>query len=393
MNLPTNRPSVLRDTSLQSVVAGLLTVLVSVASSVVIVFEAARRLGADQAQISSWMWALGLGLGMTCIGLSLRYRLPVVTAWSTPGAAMLAVGSGGLPLSDAIGAFMLAAALSALLGFSGLFARLMRLIPATLAAGMLAGVLLRFGLGVFQSLQDHTLLPLAMLAAWLLGRRLVPRYAVLASLLAGVLLCLGQGQLVASQLQLALATPVLVLPTLSLPAVIGIALPLFVVTMASQNLPGVATMQAAGYQPPVSPIIGWIGVVNLVLAPFGAFALNLAAITAAISLGPDAHPDQAKRYTAAISAGIFYLLVGLMGASIAALLAALPVTLIACLAGIALLGTLGSALATAMAQDSQRDAALVAFLITASGISPLGIGSAFWGLIGGGLILWVLRQR
>lgn len=393
MNLPTNRPSVLRDTSLQSVVAGLLTVLVSVASSVVIVFEAARRLGADQAQISSWMWALGLGLGMTCIGLSLRYRLPVVTAWSTPGAAMLAVGSGGLPLSDAIGAFMLAATLSALLGFSGLFARLMRLIPATLAAGMLAGVLLRFGLGVFQSLQDHTLLPLAMLAAWLLGRRLVPRYAVLASLLAGVLLCLGQGQLVASQLQLALATPVVVLPTLSLPAVIGIALPLFVVTMASQNLPGVATMQAAGYQPPVSPIIGWIGVVNLVLAPFGAFALNLAAITAAISLGPDAHPDQAKRYTAAISAGIFYLLVGLLGASIAALLAALPVTLIACLAGIALLGTLGSALATAMAQDSQRDAALVAFLITASGISPLGIGSAFWGLIGGGLILWVLRQR
>lgn len=393
MNLPTNRPSVLRDTSLQSVVAGLLTVLVSVASSVVIVFEAARRLGADQAQISSWMWALGLGLGMTCIGLSLRYRLPVVTAWSTPGAAMLAVGSGGLPLSDAIGAFMLAAALSALLGFSGLFARLMRLIPATLAAGMLAGVLLRFGLGVFQSLQDHTLLPLAMLAAWLLGRRLVPRYAVLASLLAGVLLCLGQGQLVASQLQLALATPVLVLPTLSLPAVIGIALPLFVVTMASQNLPGVATMQAAGYQPPVSPIIGWIGVVNLVLAPFGAFTLNLAAITAAISLGPDAHPDQAKRYTAAISAGIFYLVVGLLGASIAALLAALPVTLIACLAGIALLGTLGSALATAMAQDSQRDAALVAFLITASGISPLGIGSAFWGLIGGGLILWVLRQR
>ena len=393
MNLPTNRPSVLRDTSLQSVVAGLLTVLVSVASSVVIVFEAARRLGADQAQISSWMWALGLGLGMTCIGLSLRYRLPVVTAWSTPGAAMLAVGSGGLPLSDAIGAFMLAAALSALLGFSGLFARLMRLIPATLAAGMLAGVLLRFGLGVFQSLQDHTLLPLAMLAAWLLGRRLMPRYAVLASLLAGVLLCLGQGQLVASQLQLALATPVLVLPTLSLPAVIGIALPLFVVTMASQNLPGVATMQAAGYQPPVSPIIGWIGVVNLVLAPFGAFALNLAAITAAISLGPDAHPDQAKRYTAAISAGIFYLVVGLLGASIAALLAALPVTLIACLAGIALLGTLGSALATAMAQDSQRDAALVAFRITASGISPLGIGSAFWGLIGGGLILWVLRQR
>lgn len=393
MNLPSQRASLRTDFSLQSVIAGLLTVVVGVASSVVIVFEAARRLGADQAQISSWMWALGVGLGLTCIGLSLRYRLPVVTAWSTPGAAMLAAGAGHLPLSDAIGAFMLAAALSALLGFSGLFARLMQLIPASLAAGMLAGVLLRFGLGVFQSLQQEWLLPLAMLAAWLLGRRLLPRYAVLASLLVGVLLCLAQDQLMLNQLQLSLAAPLLTLPTLSVPAVIGIALPLFVVTMASQNLPGVATMQAAGYQPPVSPIIGWIGVVNLVLAPFGAFALNLAAITAAISLGPDAHPNKSKRYTAAISAGLFYLLVGILGASIAALLVALPPVLIACLAGIALLGTLGSALATAMAVEEQRDAALVAFLITASGIQLLGIGSAFWGLIGGGLTLWALQRR
>lgn len=389
---PTNRSALYADFSLQSVTAGLLTVLVSVASSVVIVFEAARRLGADQAQISSWMWALGLGLGLTCIGLSLRYRVPVVTAWSTPGAAMLAAGAGQLPLSDAIGAFMLAAALSALLGFSGLFARLMRLIPPSLAAGMLAGVLLHFGLGIFTTLQAQWLLPASMLAAWLLGRRLLPRYAVLVSLLAGVLLCAGLGQLASGQLQLSLAMPQLTLPTLSLPAIIGIALPLLVVTMASQNLPGVATMQAAGYQPPVSPIIGWIGVVNLVLAPFGAFALNLAAITAAICLGPDAHPDQTKRYTAAISAGLFYLLVGLLGASVAALLAALPVALIACLAGIALLGTLGSALATAMAVEEQRDAALMAFLITASGVQLMGIGSAFWGLIGGGLTLWALRR-
>ena len=392
VSLPTNRSALYADFSLQSVTAGLLTVLVSVASSVVIVFEAARRLGADQAQISSWMWALGLGLGVTCIGLSLRYRVPVVTAWSTPGAAMLAAGAGQLPLSDAIGAFMLAAALSALLGFSGLFARLMRLIPPALAAGMLAGVLLRFGLGIFTTVQEQWLLPVTMLAAWLLGRRLLPRYAVLVSLLAGVLLSAGLGQLASGQLQLSLAMPLLTLPTVSLPAIVGIALPLLVVTMASQNLPGVATMQAAGYQPPVSPIIGWIGVVNLVLAPFGAFALNLAAITAAISLGPDAHPDQTKRYTAAISAGLFYLLVGLLGASVAALLAALPVALIACLAGIALLGTLGSALATAMAVEEQRDAALVAFLITASGIQLLGIGSAFWGLIGGGLTLWALRR-
>ena len=393
MTTPVRRPALLADFSLQSLLAGLLTVVVGVASSVVIVFEAARQLGASQAQISSWMWALGLGLGVTCIALSWRYRLPVVTAWSTPGAAMLASGGSELPLSDAIGAFMLAAALSALIGFSGVFARLMRAIPPALAAAMLAGVLLRFGLGLFEQLQHHWLLPLGMLLGWLLGRRLCPRYAVLASLLAGLVLGWSQGQLINSPPTLSLAMPVWTLPTWSLPATIGIALPLLVVTMASQNLPGVATLQAAGYRPAVSPIIGWIGVVNLILAPFGAFAMNLAAITAAICLGPDAHPDANRRYTAAISAGIFYLLLGLLGASVATLLAALPAALIACLAGIALLGTLGSALATAMATESQRDAALVTFLITASGISLLGVGSTFWGLLGGLLTLWMLRQR
>lgn len=389
---PTNRSALYADFSLQSVTAGLLTVLVSVASSVVIVFEAARRLGADQAQIGSWMWALGLGLGLTCIVLSLRYRIPVVTAWSTPGAAMLAAGSGQLPLSDAIGAFIVAAVLSALLGFSGLFARLMRLIPAALAAGMLAGVLLRFGLGIFQAVGEQLALPLGMLASWLLGRALFPRYAVLASLLVGLLTSAGQGQLQLAGLEIALAVPVLTVPTFSLPALVGIALPLLIVTMASQNLPGAAIMQASGYRSDVSPLIGWIGVVNALLAPFGAFALNLAAITAAICLGPDAHPDKARRYTAAVSAGGFYLVVGLLGASIAALLAALPAALVACLAGIALLGTLGSALTTAMARDSERDAALVAFLITASGVSLGGIGSAFWGLIGGGIVFWALRR-
>lgn len=393
MTTPVPRPALAADISLQSLLAGLLTVLVSVASSVVIVFEAARQLGASQAQISSWMWALGLGLGVSCIALSWRYRLPVVTAWSTPGAAMLAVGGTNLPLSDAIGAFMLAAALSALIGFTGVFARLMRVIPPALAAAMLAGVLLRFGLGLFEQLQQQWLLPLAMLLAWMLGRRLLPRYAVLASLVAGLALCLGQGQLASGPLPLSLAAPILTLPTWSVPATIGIALPLLVVTMASQNLPGVAALQAAGYRPPVSAIIGWIGVVNLVLAPFGAFALNLAAITAAICLGPDAHPDARRRYTAAISAGLFYLLLGLLGASVAIVLAALPPALVACLAGIALLGTLGGALGSAMDNPSSRDAALVTFLITASGISLLGVGSAFWGLLGGLLTAWMLRQR
>lgn len=308
-----------RDLSMPAIVAGFITVLVGFASSAVIVFQAAQAVGADQAQIASWMWALGLGMGVTCIGLSLRYRVPVVTAWSTPGAAMLVVGAGGASLSEATGAFLLAAVLGLLAGFSGVFARLMQRVPMALAAGMLAGVLLRFGLDVFVAMNTQLVLALAMFATWLAGRRLFPRYAVIATLLVGIAVAASRGLLHAQQVHLQLAIPQWVTPSLSWTAVAGIALPLFVVTMASQNIPGVAVMRASGYDAPVSPLIGWIGVVNTLLAPFGAYALNLAAITAAICMGRDAHEDPARRYTAAMAAGAFYIVIGLFGATVAAL--------------------------------------------------------------------------
>jgi len=382
-----------RDISLPAVVAGFITVLVGFASSAVIVFQAAQAVGADQAEIASWMWALGIGMGVTCIGLSLRYRVPVVTAWSTPGAAMLVVGAGGVGLNEAIGAFLLAAVLGAVLGFSGVFARLMQRVPMALAAGMLAGVLLRFGLDVFVSMGTELGMGLAMFATWLACRRWLPRYAVIATLLVGCGVALGKGQLHLQGVHLQLATPVWTTPALSWTAIVGVALPLLVVTMASQNLPGVAVIRASGYQTPVSPVIGWIGVVNALLAPFGAFALNLAAITAAICMGREAHEDPARRYTAAIAAGGFYLVVGLFGATVAAVFAAFPRELIACVAGIALLGTIGSSLATALAEERDREAALVTFLVTASGLSLAGIGSAFWGLLAGAVCLLVLRPR
>lgn len=383
--------SLLRDLSLPAVVAGFITVLVGFASSAVIVFQAARAVGATQAQIASWMWALGLGMGVTCIGLSLRYRVPVVTAWSTPGAAMLVVGTGAVAYSDAIGAFILAAVLGMLAGFSGVFAKVMRRVPMALAAGMLAGVLLRFGLDVFVSMGTQLGMALAMFATWLVGRRLFPRYAVIATLLVGVGVAATQGLLHAEQLRLELAAPVFTWPTLSWPAVFGIALPLFVVTMASQNIPGVAVIRASGYDTPISPVIGWIGVVNTVLAPFGAYGLNLAAITAAICMGREAHEDPARRYTAAVAAGAFYMVVGLFGATVAAVFAAFPKELVACVAGIALFGTIANSLAMALRDESDREAALVTFLVTASGLSLAGIGSAFWGLVAGGICLVALR--
>jgi benzoate membrane transport protein len=384
---------VLRDSSISALTAGFVTVLVGFASSAVIVFQAARQVGADQAQIGSWILALGIGMGLTCIGLSLRYKVPVVTAWSTPAAAMLAATTTGLPLSDAIGAFVVCAALIAIAGFSGVFEKMLGRIPLPLAAGMLAGVLLRFGLDTFVALKTQPLLVLAMLAVYLATRRLWPRYAVIATLLVGIAVAAATGLLHLEGVPLSPAHPVWVRPTFSFAALLGIALPMFVVTMASQNVPGVAVIRASGYQVPVSPVIGWTGALNVVLAPFGAFSLNLAAITAAICMGPEAHPDPQRRYMASVWAGVIYLVVGVFGATVVALLAAFPKELVMAIAGIALLGTLGSSLSGALKDEGSREAALVTFLVTASGLSLAGIGAAFWGLLGGVLTLLVLRPR
>ncbi|WP_295911574.1 benzoate/H(+) symporter BenE family transporter [uncultured Xanthomonas sp.] len=381
-----------RDASLPALIAGFVTVLVGFTSSAAIVFEAARSVGASQAQIASWMWALGLGMGLTCIGLSLRYRMPVVTAWSTPGAALLIGSGGGLPLSDAIGAFVVMAVLSTLAGFSGLFERLLRRIPLSLASAMLAGVLLRFGLDVFVAMQHQLAMALAMFATYLLGRRAFPRYAVIATLLVGTAVAAGTGTLHLEAAQLRVAQPVLVWPTLSWQALFGIALPLFVVTMTSQNLPGVAAIRASGYAVPISPTIGWIGVVNTLLAPFGAYGLNLAAITAAICMGREAQEDPQRRYMAAVFAGVFYLLIGVFGATVAALFAAFPRELVMAIAGIALFGTIGNSLASALREEHEREPALIAFLVTASGLSLFGIGAALWGLLAGAATLALWRR-
>ena len=382
----------LKDFSLSAIAAGFVTVLVGLASSAVIVFQAAQSLGASPEEISSWMWALGLGMGLTCIGLSLRYRMPVVTAWSTPGAAMLIGSVAGLPLSDAIGAFLMSALLIAASGFSGFFERMISRIPVSLASGMLAGVLLRFGSDAFAAMKTQLGMVLTMFAVYLLARRLLPRYAVILTLLVGIAFAAGLGLLRVDGLSLQLAKPVFTTPTFSLAAIVGIALPLFIVTMASQNVPGVAVIRASGYAIPISPVVGWTGLVNLLLAPFGAFALNLAAITAAICMGREAHEDAARRYVAAIAAGVFYVVVGLFGATVAALFAAFPKELILAIAGIALLGTIGNSLAAALRDEAEREPALVTFLVTASGLSLAGIGSAFWGLLAGVVTLLVLRR-
>ena len=383
--------SLVRDFSVSAVVAGFVTVLVGFASAAVIVFQAAGAVGATEAQVGSWMLALGLGMGLTCTLLSLRYRAPIVTAWSTPGAALLVTSGAGLSIEEATGAFLVSAALITLVGFSGWFERAMDRIPVPIASGMLAGVLLRFGLGLFTAMSTQMLLALAMFLAYLAARRLAPRYAVIMALLVGVAIALVQGLLHVDALRLALARPVWVTPRFTPGAVVGVALPLFVVTMASQNVPGVAVIRASGYTVPISPLIGWTGLANLVLAPFGGFSVNLAAITAAICMGREAHEDPRRRYVAAVFAGIFYLIVGIFGATVVAIFLAFPAELVAAIAGLALLATIGSGLASAVGNENQREPALVTFLVTASGVAPAGIGSAFWGLVAGVMTLAILR--
>ena len=377
-----------------AVVAGFVTVLVGYTSSAVIVFQAARASGGGPAEIASWMWALGLGMGVTCIGLSLRYRVPVVTAWSTPGAALLATSAVGLPMPAMIGAFLVSAVLMVIAGATGWFERGMSRIPVPLASGMLAGVLLRFGLDAFVAMKTQLALGLAMFGLYLVGRRLWPRYAVVGVLALGVAIAQARGLLHLDAVRLELARPIFTAPTFSVSALFGVAIPLFVVTMASQNVPGVAVLRASGYgATPISPLITWTGLATVVAAPFGGYALNLAAITAAICMGHEAHEDPARRYVAAIAAGGFYVLLGLFAATVGALLAAFPRELVWSVAGLALFNTIGGGLAAAVADPDHREPALVTFLVTASGLTLFGVGAAFWGLVAGLVATLVLRRR
>jgi len=382
----------IRDLSAPAVVAGFVAVLVGYTSSVAIVFQAAQALGATPAQTASWMWALGLAMGVSCIGLSLHYRLPVLTAWCTPGAALLAATQ-GVSLPEATGAFVVCAGLIVLSGVTGLFERVMDKVPMAVAAALLAGVLTRFGLDAVLAVRTAPALVLVMAAAFLAGRRWWPRYAVPGVLLAGMAVAGLQGRLALGSVDWAWATPVFVMPRFSLGALVGVALPLFIVTMASQNLPGVAAQRAAGYAIPVSPVTTATGLVTLVLAPFGAFAINLAAITAAICMSPEAHADPARRYTAPVVAGLFYTGLGLAGGAVVGLLAAFPRELVSAVAGLALLGTIASGLAVALKDERHRDAAAMTFLVTLSGVSMAGIGAAFWGVVAGTLTLVVQHWR
>jgi benzoate membrane transport protein len=302
---------------------------------------------------------------------------------------VLATAGMGHSMGEAVAAFMLSAAAITLFGITGWFERVMNRIPIAIASALLAGVLARFGLQAFEAARTALGLVLLMLGVYLLGRRLLPRYAVPLTLLGAIVYCGLRGEIAMATVHLELARPVFIAPEFTWQSAISLAVPLFVVTMASQNLPGVAAIRASGYGMPISRILTTSGLATLVLAPFGAFALNLSAITAAIVMGREAHEDPAKRYTAAVSCGALYVLIGIFGATVTGLLTAFPKELVAAIAGLALLGTIGNGLAIALRDEPHREAALITFLVTLSGVAIAGIGSAFWGVVAGALALFV----
>ncbi|AUX72435.1 benzoate/H(+) symporter BenE family transporter [Erwinia pyrifoliae] len=375
-------PQALNHPTFPAVAAGFVAVLVSYTSSAAIIFQAAEAAGASAAQIGGWITVLGLAMGVTTLALSLWYRTPVLTAWSTPGAALLVTSLPGTPLDEAIGVFVFASALMLICGITGIFSRLMNAIPQAITSAMLAGILLHFGIHGFAALQVNVALSGTMCLVWLLSRRWSPRYAIVLTLLAGLLVAAIQGDIHLNHTP-RFAMPQFIAPHFSLSSLMGIGIPFFVVTMASQNAPGIAALKAHGYALPVSPLIAWTALTALLLAPFGGFSVCIAAITAAICMGEDVHRDPQRRYWAAAAAGVFYLLAGIYGGAIIGLFNALPLAFIHTIAGLALLGTLSASLQRALGDEKQRDAATIAFLITASGVTLLGVGSAFWGLIGG----------
>ncbi|MDP3704389.1 MAG: benzoate/H(+) symporter BenE family transporter [Legionellaceae bacterium] len=374
-----------------NITAGFVAVLVGFTSSAVIVFQAATTAGASPAEISSWLFALGLSLSATCIGLSLYYKMPILTGWSTPGAALLVTSLSGMTMPEAVGAFIFAAALTILSGVTGLFQKVMDHIPRSLTSAMLAGILLHFGMNVFTAMQHQAPLVCSMLVMYLIGKRFFPRYVIILVLMVGLLIAGTQGLFHIENCHFALSSPIFIVPKFSWPALISVGIPLFIVTMTSQNIPGIAVLNASGYQPPLSPLIGWTGFATLIFAPFGCYSISLAAITAAICTGKEADNNPQQRYKATIFAGLCWLGIGAFGATVVAVFFAFPSELILAIAGLALFSTIGSSLKVALDAESQREPAVITILVSASGLSLFGIGAAFWGLIAGVLSSMLLN--
>lgn len=381
-----------RDLSFSAIFSGFLAMFVGLSGTLALLFSAASSANLTAAQTSSWVMSVCVAIGVTGLILSWVYRAPVVTAFSTPGLALLASDMNRFSYSEVIGALLVTALVVTVLGFSGLYARLVARIPGAVAAGVLAGILLPFALGVFRAVPSSPLLVGVMVGTYLVARRLAPRYAVPLALLAGLVVAGVTGSFTNAAFAWTLPSLVLTAPSFSVSSMLVLALPMTVLALASQHLPGLAVLKASGFdRVPATPLVGFTGLASFLSAPFGAHTTTLAAITAAICAGPEAHPEPAKRYVAGLASGASYLLAALAGGVLAGAFALLPPALLAALAGLALTGSLLSSLEASFREPAWREVALLTLVVTASGVTFLGVGSAFWGIALGLAATLVLR--
>lgn len=380
------------DWSISATVAGFLAVLISYSGPLIIFFQAAQKAQVSSAMMISWIWGISIGAAVAGIFLSIKYKVPIITAWSAPGTALLVTLFPHISLNEAVAAYITSAVVIFLVGITGYFDKLLRWIPQDVAAGMMAGILFQFGLGLFTASDSMPIIVFGMLAVFLVAKRLVPRYAMVWVLICGVGLSLFLGKMNPVDVHFSLAIPQFISPQWSWNSTLNLAIPLILVSLSGQFLPGMAMMKISGYDTPAKPIITATSIASLAVACVGGITIVLASITAALCMGKDAHELKEKRYIAGIANGIFYILGGLFAGSIVMLFSLLPKELVAALAGLALLGAIGTNITVAMKSDAHRDAALITFLATASGMHFLGLSSVFWGICIGVIAHLVLSK-
>ena len=369
------------DFSISACVAGFLAVLISYCGPLVIFIQAAQAGGMSPAMLSSWIWAISIGAGVSGLVLSLWLRQPIITAWSAPGTALLLSLFPHITMAEVVGAYLMAAALVIAIGITGTFEKIVDRIPKGIAAGMMAGILFQFGTQAFRASMELPTVVFAMLAAYLLGKRWLPRYAIVLVALTGLALAVATGSTRLDTLALVTARPVFTAPVFDAGVFLSFTVPLLMVSLTGQYLPGMAVLRLAGYRTPSRAVVTGTGLASMLVACFGGITIVLASITAALCTGKDAHPDPGKRYVAGVANGVFYLVGATFAGSIVLVFSAFPPALIAALAGLALIGAIVSNLAL-MAQDgTSTEPAVIAFLATASGMSLFGLGAAFWGVV------------
>ncbi|MBL3519026.1 benzoate/H(+) symporter BenE family transporter [Aliarcobacter lanthieri] len=382
-----------KTSAIPPIIAGLISVIVNYGGTFILIFQAAQMAGLSQEQTASWVWSISIGVGITGILLSWYTKEPIITAWSTPAAAFLVTAIVSVSYAEAIGSYILSALAFFILGVTGYFGKLIKLIPISVASALLAGILLQFGISAFLNMTINPILAISMFFVYILAKRVSPRYAIVSVLVFGFIFLLLQSQIDFTGFELKLAAPVFTEPAFSLNATLSIALPLFLITLTGQYMPGLLILQNDGFKTSAKPILATTGLGSIIMAPFGSHAFCLSSITSAICTGKESHEDPSKRWIAGVAAGVFYILVGIFGVTLAALFSAFPATFISTLAGLALISTIAGSLSNAMSEVSTREAAMITFLATAANINIFGIGGAFWGLVLGLISYFILNIK